>query len=143
MSLAKRAKTKPARVLLVEDDASYTQTALALFHKLGLQAESAATVAAACNLLEDVAEGAHPAPHLMVLDLGLGQDSGFEVLRLWKSNPQLTAIPVVVWTGMKGIDLDLADLFGVAAVVEKLLGVQRLEREVKRVLAALPRPLSS
>lgn len=127
----------PVRVLLIEDDAADTNKAIAIFDKLGLEAQSKITVLAARHLLEEVAEGAQPAPHLIVLDLGFTNESGFEVLRYWKSTPALKAIPVIVWTQAGDQDRKIAGYFSVAAVVLKSNGVKELENAVKRVVAGL------
>lgn len=134
-------KNTPLRVLIIEDQDIYTQKAVKLFEKLGLEVQSKGTVWAARNLLEEVAAGEYPAPHLMVLDLGFPNESGFEVLRYWHSTPQLTRIPVVVWTETSDLNRDIAVLFRVSAVVEKSHGVKELEREVKRVITGL-KPVS-
>ena|ERR1700724_642877 len=82
------------RVLIIEDKDADTQKAITIFHKLGLEIQSKITVWSARNLLEEIAEGERPAPHLMVLDLGFPNESGFEVLRYWKSTPELANIPI-------------------------------------------------
>jgi CheY-like chemotaxis protein len=128
---------KPLRVLIIEDEDADTQNAITIFHKLGLEIQSKITVWAARNLLEEIAEGERPAPHLMVLDLGFPNESGFEVLRYWKSTPALAKIPIIVWTHAGGRDRDIAGLFHVSAVVQKSHGLEKLETELKRVIAGL------
>ncbi|MCU1255820.1 MAG: response regulator with CheY-like receiver domain and winged-helix DNA-binding domain protein [Candidatus Angelobacter sp.] len=125
------------RVLIIEDEDADTQKAIAIFHKLGLEIQSRITVWAARNLLEEIAEGERPAPHLMVLDLGFPNESGFEILRYWKSTPELANIPIIVWTQMGERDRDIAGLFHVSAVVEKSHGLEELEKELKRVTTGL------
>src|ERR1700720_2696429 len=121
------------RVLIIEDDAADARKAIAIFNKLGLEVQSTITVLAARNLLEDVAEGAHPAPRLIVLDLGFPLESGFEVLRYWKSVPALQTIPIIVWTHAEPRELELAGYFRVAAVVQKSSGPKELESALRRV----------
>jgi CheY-like chemotaxis protein len=125
------------RVLIIEDKDPDTQKAITIFHKLGLEIQSKITVWAARNLLEEIAEGERPAPHLIVLDLGFPNESGFEILRYWKSTPALANIPIVVWTQAGEQDRDIAGLFRVRAVVEKSHGLEELEEELKRVIAGL------
>jgi len=71
------ANQKMFRVLIVEDVPADIQKATDIFHKLSLEVQSQVTIAAARNLLEDVSSGEHPAPHLIVLDLGFPFESGF------------------------------------------------------------------
>lgn len=68
--------------------------------------------------LQQVIEGKRPIPDLIILDLEMGMESGFEVLRFLKSHRQLRSIRVVVWTQMGGVEQELCRHFG-AEVVQK------------------------
>ncbi|HKW75207.1 MAG TPA: response regulator [Terriglobales bacterium] len=122
------------RVLIVEDEDSDTQRAGKIFQKLGLQIQSMVSVEAAERFLEGVAEGIYEPPHLIVLDLGFPDESGFALLRYWKSTPELSSIPIVVWTQMAKVDCDLAALFGVKNVIKKSQGPAALEAAVKQAV---------
>ncbi|HVT96195.1 MAG TPA: hypothetical protein VHE33_01730, partial [Acidobacteriaceae bacterium] len=52
-------------------------------------------------------EGKVPLPDAMLIDLSLGYDSGFEILRFWRSTPRLKPIPVVVWTLARDTQLEI------------------------------------
>ena len=41
-----------------------------------------------------------PLPDLIILDLDLGYESGFELLRFWHRNSELSSIRLIVWTAM-------------------------------------------
>ena len=125
------------RVLLIEDDDADAQQAITIFNTLGLEVQSAVTVLAARNYLEDVATGAHPAPHLIVLDLAFALESGFEVLRYWKSHPALQTIQIIVWTRAHEQERKIAAYFNVAVVVQKSQGPKQLEGALKRVIAGI------
>jgi DNA-binding response OmpR family regulator len=125
------------RVLLIEDDDADAKQALTIFNTLGLEVQSAANVLAARNYLEDVAAGIQPAPHLIVLDLVFALESGFEVLRDWKSNPALQTIQIVVWTRAREQERKIAAYFNIAAVVQKSHGPKQLEDALKRVIAGI------
>jgi CheY-like chemotaxis protein len=87
------------RVLIVEDTPADVRQSTAVVKKLG--ASDVITfnnIAAAMLFLQDVLEGTKPAPDLILLDLSFPRESGFEVLRYWKSTPKLHQIHVVVWT---------------------------------------------
>lgn len=127
----------PLRVLIIEDDPADTKKAISIFDKLGLEVQSSIAVLASLNLLEEVLEGVHPPPHLIVLDLGFSAESGFEVLRYWKSTPSLNSIPVIVWTDAGDRERGLAAYFHVAAVVQKSHGPEELQGALKRVIASL------
>ncbi len=125
------------RVLLIEDDDADAKQALTIFNTLDLEVQSAVNVLAARNYLEDVAAGTQPAPHLIVLDLEFAPESGFEVLRDWKSNPALQTIQIVVWTRAREQERKIAAYFNIAAVVQKSHGPKQSEDALKRVIARL------
>ena len=81
-----------ANVFIVEDNASHLRHAKLLISNLGVrEVDSASTVGAAVRYLDEIVEGKREAPALMILDLALGYESGFEVLRRWKGDPHLKA----------------------------------------------------
>jgi CheY-like chemotaxis protein len=122
-------------VLVVEDDLTDLGTASNLLTELGVEKiESATTVGAALNYLEDVAERKRSAPALIVLDLSFGYESGFEVLRRWKSDAQLKAIKIVVWTQMGEREQELCKLFGLEYVVSKWDSIMELRTAFEAVL---------
>ena len=84
--------------------------------------------------LQQVIEGKRPIPGLIILDLEMGMESGFEVLRFFKSHPQLRSTRVVVWTQMGGVEQELCRYFGVE-VVQKTAGRSEL-RSVLRSCAS-------
>jgi len=87
----------------------------------------------AIHFLEEIAEDVRPCPDLIVLDLNVGHDSGFEVLRLYKSNAKLQSCDIIVWTGSGPIEKELCDHFGVACV-PKSAGDSALEAAISKHL---------
>ena len=69
--------------------------------------------------LEQGLHGDQPLPDAIVLDLDLGYDSGFELLRFWHGNPELAKVPVVVWTVLGDKYREICTMFKVNAYVEK------------------------
>ena len=123
-------------VLIVEDNKSDLRQSAAVLKKLQFsQVDAVATVESALMLLQDAVEGAKPAPDLVLLDLSFALDSGFEVLRYWKSHQdQLKNTRIVVWTVMGETEQELCRYFGVD-VVPKWAGAAELEnvlQEYKR-----------
>lgn len=124
-------------VLIVEDNGKDLQQATTLLREMGAQEVQATTsVAFALEYLRDVAEGKKEIPGLLILDLEFSSESGFEVLRYWKSTPSLKKMPVVVWTVMGDVEQRLSEMFGVERVVDKKLGIRELEKVLKGMLAA-------
>jgi len=128
ISMGKRMR----RVLIVEDTPADVRQSTAVVKKLG--ASDVITfynIATAMLFLQDVLEGTKPAPDLILLDLSFPRESGFEVLRYWKSNAKLHQIHVVVWTVMGDTEKKLCEFFGVEHVVPKWAGPKELEAALK------------
>ena len=121
------------RALIIEDQVADMRRAIRILRKLGIEeVEAFPRVDAAVLRLEEAMEGQRPTPDLIILDLDLNKESGFEVLRLWKSNPILQEhTSVVVWTHMTNPEQELAMCFGVE-VVPKWTGPAEMESAVKR-----------
>ena len=120
------------RVLIVEDTPSDVRQSAAVIKKLGAEDVIALNnIAAAILFLQDVVEGTKKPPDLILLDLSFPRESGFEVLRFWKSNAKLNKIPVVVWTVMGDTEKKLCEFFGVEHVVPKWAGPKELEAALK------------
>jgi CheY-like chemotaxis protein len=120
------------RVLIVEDTPSDVLQSTAVVKKLGAEDVIALNnIATAILFLQDVVEGTKEAPDLILLDLSFPRESGFEVLRYWKSNPTIHRIHVVVWTVMGDTEKKLCQYFGVEHVVPKWAGPKELEAALK------------
>ena len=115
--------------------------ATAALAELGLgKTVSATSVAEAFRYLDGVREGKHEAPALIVLDLSLGYESGFEILRRWKSDHNLSRIQIVVWTQMGEREQELCRLFGLKHVISKFSDVSELQDAVKNSSGPVSRP---
>lgn len=125
-----------SKALVVEDNRKDAKIATEVLSKAGIDVQLMDNVGAAVLRLNEVLEGKHEAPDLLLVDLSFPADSGFEVLRLWKSSPQLKSIPVVVWTQMGKTEQKLCDYFGVTKIVSKADGKQGLERAVSSLVKA-------
>lgn len=122
-------------ILIVEDNAKDMQQATQLLQKLGAQEiQSTSSVPFALKHLREVAEGKKEVPHLLLLDLEFSQESGFEVLRYWKSTPSLRKMRVIVWTHMGKLEQNIATLFDIEQAVDKKLGIRELEKALKEAL---------
>jgi len=120
------------RVLIVEDTPGDVRQSTAVVKKLGANDVIAVNnIAAAILFLQDVVEGTKEAPDLILLDLSFPHESGFEVLRYWKSNAKIHGIHVVVWTIMGDTEKKLCQFFGVEHVVPKWAGPQELETALR------------
>jgi signal transduction histidine kinase/DNA-binding response OmpR family regulator len=106
--------TKPARVLVVEDDAASSEMLTRLLKNANCQ------VAVAHNGAEALKQLEAGRPDLMLLDLMLPEMDGFEVVAKIKNDARWRSIPVVVITAKDLTDEDRARLNGgVARVFRK------------------------
>lgn len=114
------------QMYIVEDDSLSIRQALQSLAKEFPDVEISVftSPAFALKALEDLLERKISAPDLIILDLGFGNESGFDVLRYWKSSR--SPIPVIVWTALDTTYQDLCRLFGVKAVVSKMDGPRAL-----------------
>jgi len=91
---------EPFKVLVVEDDHDLAGVLTATFQRHGIQTFHAASGSEAIQISQ------HVLPDLLVLDIGLPEISGFEVVQWLRRHERLHATPMVVYTGR---DLDADD----------------------------------
>lgn len=117
-------------ILIVDDRPSIVEV-LSLF----LQLRSYGTRAAydGRSALEAVR---HEPPDLILLDLVIPEQSGFEVLKTLKGEPGLASIPVIVMTARSEVgDLPTPGLEGAAALLRKPFDLEEVAVLVERTLA--------
>jgi CheY-like chemotaxis protein len=121
------------RVLIVEDQASDLRIAADLAASLGTVEVEARTSASAARIyLQSALDGEKPMPNMLVVDLDLGYESGFELLRFWHSHPKLAEVPLIVWTGLGDEQQEICSLFKVNAIVRKSDGLPALKQAMER-----------
>lgn len=109
-------------VLLVDDQPNDLRIAADAARELGITEINAQTSVARARLyLEKALDGDVPLPDGIVLDLDLGHESGFELLRFWHSTPRLSAIPLMIWSVVDS-EKEICDLFKVRLFVSKWEG---------------------
>ena len=84
--------------------------------------------------LEKGLSGQGPLPDGIVLDLDLGIESGYEILRYWRSTPALSRIPVVVWSVVEE-QRELCQLFRVNSFVCKSEDIGALRKALAQLVA--------
>ena len=111
---------KNITVTIIEDTRRDVQRASRVLERLGIKNPIVfSLIPAALMYLEDVVSGARAVPDVILLDLEFGGDSGFEVLRFYKTHPKLRGCKVIVWTVMGDTEQELCKLFGVEHFVSK------------------------
>ena len=124
-----------SRILIIEDNASDIRLSADVLKKLNVTDVAVVNnVPRAILRLQDVAEGKKRGPELVILDLSFTRESGFEVLRYWKTNrDRLKDTNIVVWTAMGETEQQLCRYFGVD-VVPKWTGPDELEQVLRKHL---------
>lgn len=122
------------RLLLVEDDPKDLRLAVEVARQLGItEIEARNSLDAARSYLDKGLHGECALPEGIILDLDLGYESGYELIRLWHSTPGLHAIPLIVWSVLGDEQRDICSLFNVTCFVAKWEGETAL-REALRTL---------
>lgn len=96
-------------VLVTDDEPDYLEIASRLLEEAGLRAARAATGR------DCLAAAAAEKPGLIVLDIGLPDMSGLEVLKSLKADPLLKEVPVLLFTVRSELDYVSAGLAAGAA----------------------------
>lgn len=129
--------SQAVKVLVVEDSVQDLNTSVSVLQAIGVtQLDVISDLSGALLRLEEMARGKLPKPNVIILDLAFSLDTGFEVLRYWKSKPALKSISVVVWTAVGDTEQQLGTMFGVHRVVPKWAGAAELEQAVRTAVAA-------
>jgi CheY-like chemotaxis protein len=122
------------RILVVEDQASDLNVASQSARAAGIgEVEARTTVQTAMSYLQKGLRGEGPLPDAIVLDLDLGYESGYELLRYWHSTPELKKVPLLVWTILGEEQREICNLFKVTNYVSKWEGAAAF-REALKVL---------
>lgn len=125
-------------LLVIEDQPADLRIATEAAHALGIASvEGCRSTGPAVDLLNSALRGERSLPDAILLDLDLGYESGFELLRFWHSNPSLNTIPVVIWTVLDGDFGELCRLFKVSAVIPKWQGPEALRNALGELKAAV------
>ena len=131
-------------ILLIEDQSDSSDACAKALHELGYNGVQLITrLIEAQHHLDDIIANLTGAPAAIILDLGLGADSGFTVLRKCHAEPKLQRVPILVWT--KHTD-DLAKTFseylGAQDFLIKSGDTEKLKKALTRLLAEEPEILT-
>jgi CheY-like chemotaxis protein len=124
-------------ILLIEDQPAFSETCTKALHELGYDGVQLIThVMEAENHLDDIVSNLTDPPAAIVLDLGLGWDSGFALLRKCHAEPRLQQVPILVWT-KHGDDLSrmFSDYLGAKDFLVKSGDPRQLRDALKRLMA--------
>jgi two-component system, chemotaxis family, response regulator PixH len=118
-------------VLLVEDSLTEAEIITRYLHQVGVRVVSAKSGEEAMEKM------LNERPDLIVLDVILPGQSGFELCRELKGDPDTVAIPVVICS-TKDTEADKlwGNLLGADAYIPKPVDQQEFQQTVRRLMAA-------
>jgi CheY-like chemotaxis protein len=127
-------------ILLIEDETSASGACTKALHELGYDGVQLIThLAAAEQHLADIVSGLTGVPAGIVLDLGLGLDSGFTVLRTCHAQPKLQQVPILVWTKHTDqLARTFSNYLGAKIFLVKSSDERELREALKRLLDGHP-----
>jgi CheY-like chemotaxis protein len=125
-------------ILLIEDQHAFSDTCTKALHELGYDGVQLITqVLEAEQHLDDIVSNLTEPPAAIVLDLGLGMDSGFSLLRKCHGEPRLREVPILVWTKHNDeLSKMFSDYLGVKDFLVKSGDPQELRDALKRLMVA-------
>lgn len=123
------------RLLLVDDQPKDIQLAAEIAEELGIEDVLAkSSVFAARSYLEKAIKGEEALPGCMILDLDLGVESGFELLRFWHSTRELSSVAMIVWSVVDE-QRELCKLFKVDLFVSKWQGAAAIRDALEQIVS--------
>ncbi len=104
-------------VVVIEDSPDDLRIATRVLQSIGIcQVATFSRIPEAMLYLEEITTGVRDCPDMVLLDLNLGNDSGFEVLRFYKSTPSIQKCQIIVWSGSGAVEKELCKHFGVECI---------------------------
>ncbi len=123
-----------SRLLLVEDQPKDLKAAEDAARSVGIaEVDARTSIGAARAYLEKGIQGEGPLPDGIILDLDLGYESGYELLRYWHATPRLTSIPVIVWSILGEEHAEMCKLFKVNCFIGKWEGGTAIREALARL----------
>jgi CheY-like chemotaxis protein len=121
-------------LLIVEDQPNDLKIAAEVARSVGItNIEARTSFSAARHFLEKGMRGDIPLPDGIVLDLDLGYESGYELLRFWHSTPEISKIPMIIWTLLGEEQREICKLFNVSVYISKWEGVAPFREALRKV----------
>ena len=125
-----------ARILIVEDHMKDLSVAEQSARSAGFShIEARADIRSAKSYLEKALGAEESLPDLILLDLDLGHESGYELLRVRYDSPHLARIPVVIWTQLGHDNYEVCALFNINGYLSKWEGPAALREVLMKLLS--------
>jgi DNA-binding response OmpR family regulator len=125
-----------ARILIVEDHEKDLSVAEQAARSAGFSdIEARADIRSTKVYLEKAIGAEGSLPDLILLDLDLGHESGYELLRIRYANTRLAKIPVLIWTQLGRENYEVCALFNISGYVAKWEGPAALRDVLVKLLS--------
>jgi DNA-binding response OmpR family regulator len=125
------------RVLIVEDNPQDVRLAAEIARAAGFDdIETCISLDRAIIVVEEGLQGKNSLPDVIILDLNLGYESGYELLRIWRTNWEKAKLHVIVWSALEERNRELCALFRVDAFVSKWDGEAELREALQQLNGA-------
>lgn len=122
------------RIMILEDDQKDLLLAMKVAREIGFtEIDPFTSLAPAKFWLEQCIQDARPLPELMLLDLDLGYESGYELLRLWHKIRPTTGSHLIVWCMLGDNNREICELFKIDGYVSKWEGESGLRNAIERL----------
>ena len=121
----------PDRLLILENDQLDLARAAEVGQSIGLNLIDAyTTLSSARNQLDKGLAGEVSLPDIILLDLDLQHESGYDLLRYWRQNERLRKIPLLVWSGLGDHHKEICEVFKATGFVGKWEGKDALRQSL-------------
>ena len=119
-------------VLVVEDSPNDLSLAVKTARWAGFtEIDARSSLESAQSWLEKRLQGTLPLPIAIVVELDLGPDSGYELLRFRHATPAMSNVQIL-WTQLGDENRQICELFGVEFYIPKWKGAEALQRGLAR-----------
>jgi CheY-like chemotaxis protein len=126
------------RTVIIEDNPTDIRIAARIARTAGFEnIEAFTSMENAIERIDQGLRGERPLPDAIILDLNLGHESGYEVLRHWRETWADSRMRMVVWSALGDHNRELCALFHADAFVSKWKG----EAALREALEGLNRQL--
>ena len=121
-------------VLVVEDSSSDLSLAVKTAGSAGFtEIEARSSLESAQSWLEKRLQDTLPLPIAIVVDLDLGPDSGYELLRFRHATPAMSNVQIIVWSQLGDEHRQICELFDVEFYIPKWKGAEALQEALQEV----------
>ena len=119
-------------VLIIEEDPSYRRLLKSVLQQLGAQFEEATD---ATEALRQISKAA---PHLIIMDINLPDNSGLGLLKKIRSTEETSKVPIVIFSSTTSIELImLLKRIGISDFIVHNLEISKIQEKLEKVLVSV------